>query len=223
MRKSLGSNTRSPPFRPPRLTMRPGLIKANHNAWRIPRANGSLRTGLSVRLRKLASPTSDGSRPHLCAALFAVHTCRDCRRRRRGCAGFGSYPKNRCRSVERVRRASLKRARSCRRGIGQSPPPGPIGRPVSPVLAADLSAQLRDRLLGELSGLQSGGEAAGWAQRSLPAKNTLIVADAQLVEDYFRVKMAALGEAQPGELPEAAQDPNPAIAPPQPESSSDRA
>jgi len=79
---------------------------------------------------------------------------------------------------------------------------------VPPILAADLSAQLRDRLLGELSGLQSSDEAASWAHQSLPAKNTLIVADAQLVEDGFRLKIAALGEAQSEEPPETAQNPN---------------
>jgi hypothetical protein len=87
---------------------------------------------------------------------------------------------------------------------------GPTTRLVPPILAADLSAQLRDRLLGELGGLQSSDEAANWAHQSLPAKNTLIVADAQLVEDGFRIKMAALEEAQPAELPEASQNPNPA-------------
>ena len=64
-----------------------------------------------------------------------------------------------------------------------------------PILAADLSAQLRDRLLGELSGLQSSDEAANWAHRSLPAKNTLIIADAQLVEDGFRVKDSRFGRS----------------------------
>jgi ERF superfamily len=87
----------------------------------------------------------------------------------------------------------------------------PVARLVPPILAADQSAQLRDRLLGELSGLRSDNEAANWAHQSLPAKNTLVVADAQLVEDGFRIKMAALGEAQPGDRPETAQNPNPAI------------
>ena len=86
-----------------------------------------------------------------------------------------------------------------------------VTRAVPPILAADLSMQLRDRLLGELGGLQSSDEAAAWASRSLPAKNTLIVADAQLVEDGFRLKIAALGEARPAE-PEAAQNPNPLTA-----------
>jgi hypothetical protein len=77
-------------------------------------------------------------------------------------------------------------------------------------LATHLSAQLRDHLLGELSGLQSSDEAANWAHRSLPAKDTLITADAQLVEDGFRLKIAALGEA-----PEVIQNPDPATAVPQ--------
>jgi len=85
----------------------------------------------------------------------------------------------------------------------------PVARLVPPILAADQSARLRDRLLGELSGLRSDNEAANWAHQSLPAKNTLIVADAQLVEDGFRIKMAALGEAQPGEPPQTVQNPNP--------------
>jgi ERF superfamily len=88
----------------------------------------------------------------------------------------------------------------------------PVVRLVPPILAADLSAQLRDRLLSELSGLQSSDEAANWANRSLPAKNTLIVADAQLIEDGFRIKIAALGEAQPEEPTEAIQNPNRAAA-----------
>jgi hypothetical protein len=85
----------------------------------------------------------------------------------------------------------------------------PVARPVPAILAADLSAQLRDRLLGELGGLESSDEAANWAKRSLPAKNTLIAADAELVEDGFRIKMTASEEMQPAEV---AQSSNPAIA-----------
>jgi hypothetical protein len=91
---------------------------------------------------------------------------------------------------------------------GNSRRRAPVTRAVPLVLAADLSAPLRDRLLGELSGMQSSDEAASWANRSLPAKNTLIVADAQLVEEGFRVKIAALGEAQSEATPETAQNPN---------------
>jgi hypothetical protein len=56
----------------------------------------------------------------------------------------------------------------------------PLTRPAKPVLAPDQSAALRDRLVAELDGLQSADEAASWAHRSLPAKNTLITADAEL-------------------------------------------
>jgi hypothetical protein len=98
---------------------------------------------------------------------------------------------------------------------GNSRRRAPVVRLVPPILAAGLSAQLRDRMLEELDGLQSSDEAADWASRSLPAKNTLTVADAQLVEDGFRLKIAALGEAQPGEAPAVIQNPNPAAAVPQ--------
>jgi ERF superfamily len=88
-----------------------------------------------------------------------------------------------------------------RRGLG------PVTRISAPLLPADQSALQRDRLLGELSGLQSADDAANWAHRSLPAKNTLTVVDAQLVEAGFRVRLAAFGDEQPGELPETAQNP----------------
>ena len=146
---------------------------------------------------------SDGSRPHLCPTLCAVHPGWDCRRGRSRCTGSGSCPRKQ-RPIRRTDRLGKPQT-------GTLMPPGhriiPAAEPqlpdsMPPILAADLSAQLRDRLLGELSGLQSSDEAANWAHRSLPAKDTLIIADAQLVEDGFRVKMAALGEVDP-EFPEA--------------------
>jgi hypothetical protein len=88
-----------------------------------------------------------------------------------------------------------------RRGLG------PVTRISATLLPADQSALQRDRLLAELSGVQSADDAANWAHRSLPAKNTLTVVDAQLVEAGFRVRLAAFGDEQPGELPEAAQNP----------------
>jgi ERF superfamily len=91
---------------------------------------------------------------------------------------------------------------------GNSRHQAPVTRLAPPILATDLSAQLRDRLLGEMSGLQSSDGAADWAHQSLPAKNTLILADAQLVEDGFRIKIAALAEAQPVEPAEAFQNPH---------------
>jgi hypothetical protein len=58
----------------------------------------------------------------------------------------------------------------------------PLARPAQPILAADQSALLRDRLVTEVRALQSADEAASWAHRSLPAKNTLTANDAELVE-----------------------------------------
>ncbi len=81
------------------------------------------------------------------------------------------------------------------------------GRPARVILAADRSALERDRLLAELDGLQSADDAANWAHRSLSAKNTLTVPDAQLVETAFRDKLAEFSDQQPGELPETAQNP----------------
>ena len=50
------------------------------------------------------------------------------------------------------------------------------------VLAMDQSEALRDRLVAELSDLQSADEAADWVHKNLPAKNTLAHADAETLE-----------------------------------------
>jgi hypothetical protein len=88
----------------------------------------------------------------------------------------------------------------------------PLARPAKPVLAPDQSAILRDRLVAELDGLHFPEEAANWAHRSLPAKNTLTAADAQLVESGFRAKLAVFGEGPPHDLPPEAV-PSPPRAP----------
>jgi len=63
--------------------------------------------------------------------------------------------------------------------------------PVAPALGPEASAQLRDRLLGQLKELTSGDDAALWAHRSLPEKNKLIAADALRVEESFQAKVAS--------------------------------
>jgi hypothetical protein len=84
----------------------------------------------------------------------------------------------------------------------------PARRPARPVLVAAESAALRDRLLAELEPLQSADDAASWARRSLPAKNSLAAVDAELVEVGFRAKLAALGDGRSGdEVREAVQAP----------------
>jgi hypothetical protein len=80
-------------------------------------------------------------------------------------------------------------------------------RPARPVLAAEQSAVLRDRLLAELNGLPSADEAANWVHRRLPDKNLLRTSDAQLVEDRFKAKLETLADEQPQATPsEAAHD-----------------
>jgi hypothetical protein len=91
----------------------------------------------------------------------------------------------------------------------------PLVRLAKPVLAADQSAALRDRLIAELDGLRSTDDAATWAHRSLPAKNTLTGADAELVEDGFRATLAAFGEGRPDQ-----PVPQPNVPPPQVQASS---
>ena len=86
-----------------------------------------------------------------------------------------------------------------------------------PKLVPDASAQLRDRLLAELTALACGDDAALWAKRSLPAKNRLTATDARNVEDAFRAQLALIatrpaGEAQTPEEAESlatAVDPQP--------------
>jgi hypothetical protein len=55
----------------------------------------------------------------------------------------------------------------------------------TPVLSSDESAALRDRLLGEIAGLQSQESATNWAQGALAAKNQLTASDAKLLEEAF--------------------------------------
>ena len=77
--------------------------------------------------------------------------------------------------------------------------------PPKGALAPEASATLRDRLLGELSGLASSEQAAGWAHRALGAKNTLRYVDAAIVEAAFASRMAEFGEGGESPLPTSAE------------------
>ena len=59
------------------------------------------------------------------------------------------------------------------------------------ILGAEVSAELRDRLIAELNGLGSNDEAALWAHRCLREKNRLSATDAQRVEEAFQMRLAA--------------------------------
>jgi ERF superfamily len=61
------------------------------------------------------------------------------------------------------------------------------------VLGEQLSASLRESLIGQMASLNSAEEAAAWARQSLLAKNTLTAADARMVEQRFQARLGAIG------------------------------
>ena len=67
--------------------------------------------------------------------------------------------------------------------------------PAKPILGAEASAILREKLVGELKEIASSDEAAIWALRILGAKNSLTAADARQVENAFQAELAALQSA----------------------------
>ncbi len=91
--------------------------------------------------------------------------------------------------------------------------------PAEQPLESEVSAALRDRLLGEISGLADGDEAALWAHRTLAQKNKLTAADAMRVEEDFRARLARVpmpvAEQPRGDVarPLTAHTPSPAKAP----------
>ncbi len=62
----------------------------------------------------------------------------------------------------------------------------------NPSLKVGLSAVLRDQLLAQLNDIDSSTALTMWAHRSLSAKNSLIPADAQQIENAFQAKLAKL-------------------------------
>jgi hypothetical protein len=68
----------------------------------------------------------------------------------------------------------------------------PESAAASSVLGVQLSASLRESLIEQMAAINSADEAAAWAHRNLPAKNTLTTADAKMVEDQFRARLSAI-------------------------------
>jgi ERF superfamily len=72
-------------------------------------------------------------------------------------------------------------------------------------LKSQLSAVLRDQLLGQIKEVSSVDDATIWARRILPAKNSLNVTDARQVENAFQARLAelelGLDNAEPGPSP----------------------
>src|SRR2546421_4850556 len=44
--------------------------------------------------------------------------------------------------------------------------------------------------------INSADEAAAWAHRNLPAKNTLTAADAKIVEERFQARLSTIGDSE---------------------------
>jgi len=65
-----------------------------------------------------------------------------------------------------------------------------------PVLTAEQSAILRERLLGQLVLINSADEAAAWARLNLSAKNTLTADDARIVEEEFQTRISTIGDGE---------------------------
>jgi hypothetical protein len=89
------------------------------------------------------------------------------------------------------------RAPGAARGGGKLP--GISGKSV---LADQLSASLREMLVQQTAAINSEDEAAAWAQRNLPAKNTLSAADAKVVEERFQARLSTIQDGRgPADAP----------------------
>jgi hypothetical protein len=71
-------------------------------------------------------------------------------------------------------------------------PRAPLPNSVRTVLGVQLSASLRESLIEQMAAINSADEAAAWAYRTMPAKNTLTAADAKIVEERFRARLSAI-------------------------------
>jgi ERF superfamily len=91
-------------------------------------------------------------------------------------------------------------------------PKGPIHAPRLPLLAPEPSAELRERLLGEISALASGDDLALWAHRTLPLKNTLTAEDSKAVEAAYLTRLAASSDRE--HPPTDTSDPRDTSSPP---------
>lgn len=80
------------------------------------------------------------------------------------------------------------------------------------ILAPEVSATVRERLLTEITTLVAIDELNDWAYRGLATKNTLIAADARLVEEAFQAKLATIGNSELGATDPALEPPPPGEA-----------
>jgi ERF superfamily len=94
-------------------------------------------------------------------------------------------------SAAELPRSNGQAAAAQRTPSGDGKLPGPSARSV---LGEQLSASLRESLIEQMAAINSADEAAAWAQRSLPAKNTLTAADAKMVEQRFQARLSDISD-----------------------------
>ncbi len=107
---------------------------------------------------------------------------------------LGALPKAR---VEQPPRSDLRSQSNGHAAAAERPSRDggkPPVRSARPVLAPEQSASLRERLVAQLAAIDSTDDAAAWAHRNLPAKNTLTAADAQIVEERFQARLSTIGD-----------------------------
>jgi len=88
-------------------------------------------------------------------------------------------------------RSNGEAAAARRTALGDGRLPGPSAKSV---LGEQLSASLRESLIEQMAAINSADEAAVWARRSLPAKNTLTAADAKVVEERFQARLSEIDQ-----------------------------
>lgn len=90
------------------------------------------------------------------------------------------------------------------------------------MLQPEASADLRERLVGELESLQASEGLLGWARVSLPLKNTLMEADARIVEIAYQKRLDALVSSEPPVARDLADPEQKVVSTPQLAASADR-
>jgi hypothetical protein len=89
-------------------------------------------------------------------------------------------------------RSNGQAAAAQRTALGDGRHPGPSARSV---LGEQLSASLRENLIQQIAAVNSPDEAATWARRSLPAKNSLTAVDAKIVEERFQARLSEIDQS----------------------------
>ena len=93
------------------------------------------------------------------------------------------------RQADRRKQSNGQAAAAQRTADGEGNLPRPSARYV---LGEQLSASLRESLIEQMAATNSEDEAAAWAHRNLPAKNTLTATDAKMVEERFQARLSAI-------------------------------